>query len=241
MPRRQGYVKQKPDEVLMQMILRSGLRAGDRLPTEDALAETLQMSRNSVREAVRELRAVGILDVRHPQGTFLRDASLDGLTRGLAFWARFAERDGLDAVQPIAEVREVLEVTLISRVVDRIGAADLREIERAVRDMEESARDGRYNMEADRRFHEAVFRPLANWVFGHLLESFWEVYRSVRHLVDRTGTTPAINAALHREILEALRRKDTEGARDAMIRHFDNSLHSPSPAAGAESDREGPI
>lgn len=224
MPARTSRAKATADELLMELILHERLQAGDKLPTEDELSAALQISRNSVREAIRSLRALGIVEIRHPQGTFLCDASLAGLTRGLAFWSRVADRNGLDAVRPIADVREVLEVNLIGQVVDRLGSVDLRTIERLVRGMEQAAERNEYAPDLDRQFHEAVFRPLDNWVFSYLLQSFWDVYATVRDQVDRTSWSPTANAGLHRDILQALVDRDPTAATQAMSRHFDNSL-----------------
>lgn len=212
------------EERLIDLILRNGLRAGDKLMREAELSEALKVSRNSVREAVRSLEALGIVEVRHPKGTYLCHASTAGLTRGLSFWTRVAERDGIDPVHPIAHAREMMEVNLIEQVVDRHGALDFDDLERSVRGMESAAARGEYAPEVDRRFHEAVFRPLDNWILSYILQSFWEAYAMVRDRVDRSGLSPSANAALHRNILEALRRRDGVLAKAAMVQHFDNSL-----------------
>src|SRR5690625_3907158 len=74
-------------EQILTLIHARGLRVGDSMPTELELIEELSVSRNSIREAVRSLRALGIVDIRHGHGTFVGEAPLHALSPALTFRA----------------------------------------------------------------------------------------------------------------------------------------------------------
>lgn len=99
------------EERIIELIHERGLASGAAMPTEPQLMELLGASRNSVREAIRALQALGIVDIRHGYGTFVGQASLTGLTTSLAF--RVRSSDGIRAIHDLVEIRELLETGLI--------------------------------------------------------------------------------------------------------------------------------
>jgi DNA-binding FadR family transcriptional regulator len=211
-------------ELTRALILDRYLRAGDRLPSEHDLAAEIGASRNSVREALRGLEAQGIVEIRHGSGIYLRDMTLAGLADILTFWGQLSERDGIETLRPIAQVREVLETNLVHDVVPLLTSDDLRTLSVIVRDMEARAEEGEYAADADRRFHDALYRPLDNWVLTYLLQAFWEAFANVNR--PRDSRPPAeVVAQQHRDILEALKRRDADAAAEALHQHFDNILH----------------
>jgi DNA-binding FadR family transcriptional regulator len=119
---------------LMELILERRLQPGDLLPTEPELVEELGVSRNSVREALKALQALDIVEIRHGHGTYVGRLSLDPLTNGLTF--RTLQGIGRDvrAIGEILEVREVLEDGLIRRVADSIPDDDLEALGAVGRD-----------------------------------------------------------------------------------------------------------
>ena len=212
------------EELTKEFILLRNLRSGDKLPTEGELADELGVSRNTVREALRSLQALGIVDIRHGHGTYVRDIALTSLADSLTFWGRLSERDGLEGVQPIAEVREVLETNLIGVVIHLLQDSDLHEMDDSVQEMRTRAAKGLHASDADRRFHEILYRPLDNWVHFYLMRAFWDAYTAVSKDSPRPKRDPAQIAQQHQDILDALKRRDAEAAQQAMTVHFDNAL-----------------
>ena len=102
---------------------RSGLAAGDPLPTESELMDELGIGRNSVREALKALQAVGIVDIRHGFGMFVGRMSLTGLVDELAFHSRITLQDSRNHLGYLIEIREVLESGLVQRLIDRAASA----------------------------------------------------------------------------------------------------------------------
>lgn len=203
---------------VVQLILDRKLRAGSPLPTETELMAALGASRNSVREALKALQALDIVDIRHGYGMYVGRASLAPLIDGLTFRTLTQHDDEAAALGEILQVRQVLEEGLIGRVVPLLGEPDLDRLDAVVTGMETAGRSGLVFPELDREFHELLYQPLGNALLPQLLGAFWSVF----HQVSRRGTPtpPSLTAARHRAIVTALRARDVEGAKGALGEHF---------------------
>ncbi|MGX5182482.1 FadR/GntR family transcriptional regulator [Streptomyces avermitilis] len=206
---------------VVQLILDRRLKAGAPLPTETELMEDLGVSRNSVREALKALQALDIVEIRHGYGTYVGRASLTPLVDGLTFRTLSRPDDDTDALAEILQVREVLEEGLIRRVTATLSEAELDRLESVVARMETAGRAGRSFAELDREFHELLYASLGNAFVPQLLGAFWTVFRRVAGARDWTDDpAPVVTARRHRDIVTALRARDVEGAQRAMADHF---------------------
>ena len=208
-------------EQIKQSILARGLSAGDPLPTELDLVGELGVSRNSLREALKALQAVGIVDIRHGFGTYVGRMSLEGLVDELSFHSRITIKDGNQGLADLVEIREVLECGLVARLMERFPGADLSEVDAVVREMESVADTGEVPLDADRQFHESLYRPLANPLIGPLLGAFFDVYRQVEDMLAPSAESPHDTARKHRAIHLAIKAGDRSAAVVAMSAHFD--------------------
>lgn len=212
-------------EAVKDIILRRGLTTGDPLPTESELMEELNIGRNSVREALKVLQAVGIVDIRHGFGMFVGRMSLNGLVDELAFHSRIAMQDERDHLRHLIEIREILENGLAQRLIDQHHDADMAALLSPARDiierMEAEALVGAVSPETDRLFHDVLYQPLGNPLVGQLLGAFWEVYHQLSDDLGTPDETPADVARKHRDIYTAVITGDRSGAVAAMRAHFD--------------------
>ncbi|MDN5737049.1 MAG: GntR family transcriptional regulator, partial [Brevibacterium aurantiacum] len=94
---------------IKDLILSDGLRPGDLLPTEGELCDRLGVSRSNVREAIRKLSTLDIVDVRHGHGTYVGEMSLDALVEALVFRGVLSPGDDLRALRDVVEVRQALD------------------------------------------------------------------------------------------------------------------------------------
>ncbi|MYS95372.1 MULTISPECIES: FadR/GntR family transcriptional regulator [Streptomyces] len=203
---------------VVQLILDRRLTAGAPLPTEAELMEDLGVSRNSVREALKALQALDIVEIRHGYGTYVGQASLTPLVDGLTFRTLARHDDDPGALAEILQVREVLEEGLIRRVAATVTEAELDRLEGVVTRMERAGGTGRSFPELDREFHEILYASLGN---AQLLGAFWTVFRRVSGARGWTADpSPEITVRRHRDIVTALRARDVEGAQRAMAVHF---------------------
>ncbi|NUT36029.1 MAG: FadR family transcriptional regulator [Hamadaea sp.] len=213
-------------EAVKRIILQRGLAAGDPLPTESELMAELGIGRNSVREALKVLQAVGIVDIRHGFGMFVGQMSLNGLVDELAFHSRMtmasAASEERHHLGHLIEIREVLESGLVIRLIEQgIGAAHLVPALGAIEEMAKEAQVGDVSPETDRLFHDVLYRPLANPLVSQLLSAFWEVYHQLRDDLGAPDETAADVVRKHRDIYAAVIAGDKEAAVTAMRAHFD--------------------
>ncbi|GAA3137118.1 FadR/GntR family transcriptional regulator [Streptomyces rectiviolaceus] len=205
----------------MQLILDRRLRPGALLPTEAELMEELGVSRNSVREALKALQALDIVEIRHGYGTYVGQASLTPLADGLTFRTLVQLADDTHALAEILQVREVLEEGLVRRVAVLLTDEELCQLEALVRKMEEAADTGAAFPELDREFHETLYRSLGNELVPQLLGAFWNVFNRVAGVRGwARDPAPDVTVRRHRDIVTALRARDVERAQRAMADHF---------------------
>ncbi|WP_335938572.1 FadR/GntR family transcriptional regulator [Streptomyces sp. PTD5-9] len=203
-------------EKIKEMIVTGALRPGDRLPRENELAAELGLSRNSLREAVRALSLIRILDVRQGDGTYVTSLDPQLLLEALSFVVDF-HRD--DTVLEFLEVRRILEPAATAMAAARIGDARLDELA-----AELDALGDRPSLDelitADLEFHRAIVRASGNSVLCSLLDGLSGP--TTRARVWRGLTQEgAVGRTLyeHRAILSALRDRDAEAARSWATVH----------------------
>ncbi|MGP3971073.1 FadR/GntR family transcriptional regulator [Streptomyces sp. 6N223] len=219
-------------ERIKQLILLRRLAPGDALPTESELMRHFGVSRNSVREALKALQAVNIVDIRHGFGTFVGSLSLDSFVEGVVFRAAVRHRHGEPSLYELLEVREALESGLIGSVSGRVPEADLAALRELVETMKrEAATEGRVTAATDRAFHIALYRSLGNHLLSEVLDAFWAALHRVREELREVHQDPHVTHARHQDILTALEAGDGPAAADAMRHHFAGIRHLLTPGA----------
>ncbi|QCO97017.1 FadR family transcriptional regulator [Arthrobacter sp. 24S4-2] len=206
---------------IMDLILERELEAGDALPTENELALALGVGRNTLRESLKVLQALGVIEIRHGFGMFVAPSNFDALTDGLTFRGRLSLRHkGGEALQ-LVDVRQALESGLVGSAMDAMTSSQLAAVEDSVATMEQLAAAGDAFVEADAEFHRRLFEPLNNELLVNLLGVFWKVYRQI-HLEVGTGAEDLMEtAAIHRRIFESVADGDKVQAAERLNRHFD--------------------
>jgi DNA-binding FadR family transcriptional regulator len=223
---------QAAQAAIRRYILERRLRAGDPLPAEGRLAVDLGISRTSVREAVKALESVGILEARARVGLFVRAFSLDPILDNLGY-GLLADRT---SVRELLQVREHLEASFIPLVVRSVTPQQRRVLRSVVDRMGERAARGEVFSEEDRFFHRALYERVGNGLLLKLIDVFWVVFRRLREeaLVEEEDD-PVRAWEDHRRIVEALERGDAAGAQEAVLRHFvhlDARVQRAAPAGG---------
>ncbi|MFE4670021.1 FadR/GntR family transcriptional regulator [Streptomyces sp. NPDC056716] len=199
---------------VVRLILDRGLGAGAPLPTETELMADLGVSRNSVREALKALQALDLVEIRHGYGTYVGRASLAPLVDGLTFRA-LALRDGEAGVlAEILQVREVLEEGLIRRVAGAVTEERLDALDSVLERMEGAV--GEEFGELDREFGELLYASVGSALVPELLGVFREVSLRVSGELGGVALGPEVRVGRYRGVVAALRRRDVEGARKAL-------------------------
>ncbi|WP_445401329.1 FadR/GntR family transcriptional regulator [Streptomyces sp. LE64] len=207
-------------ERIKRFIIDRRLRSGAVLPPEPELMEMLGVSRNSLREALKGLQAMGIVEVRHGFGTYVGPMSVAPMMEGLVFRTVAGHYRGEASLLQLLELRAALETGLVSRLAGRLPAADLAELEMLADRMEVRAAGGESLFEIDRAFHATLYRGLGNPLLGEVLEAFWDAFHRVRTDLVDVPHDPRVTCRQHREILDAVRSGDVLRAERAIQDHF---------------------
>ena len=207
---------------IKDLILSDGLRPGDLLPTEGELCSRLGVSRSNVREAIRKLSTLDIVDVRHGHGTYVGEMTLDALVEALVFRGVLSPGDDLDALRDVVEVRKALDHGMSEQIVDALNGTENSELKALVDEMTALAAAGKTFPQQDRAFHTGLLAKLGNSLVGQLVAAFWDVH---------TAVLPKLNVAVasdleqtaqaHGLMLEAAESGDAEAFRAAITAHYE--------------------
>ncbi|MFE3881978.1 FadR/GntR family transcriptional regulator [Streptomyces lydicus] len=197
-------------EKIKGMIVSGAVRPGDRLPKESELAAELGLSRNSLREAVRALSLIRILDVRQGDGTYVTSLDPQLLLEAMSFVVDF-HRD--DTVLEFLAVRRILEPAATAMAAGRVGVEELNSLEAQLNALgpSPSVED---LVACDLEFHRRIVAASGNSVLCSLLDGLsgpTTRARIWRGLTQKDAVARTLTE--HRAILGALRDRDAEAAR----------------------------
>lgn len=201
---------------IKQLIVTGRLHPGDRLPREADLAEQLGLSRSSLREAVRALSFVNILDVRQGDGTYVSSLRPDVLLDTLTFVVDL-NRD--DTVLDFLRVRRILEPEAAAMATLAAGTDDLAALRRV---LDRASPDGSPEemLAGDIEFHRLLALAAGNGVLASLLEALSGPTNRARIWRGRTETGAGERTLReHRAILDAMASRLPDVARAAMVVH----------------------
>ncbi|MGQ9629409.1 MAG: FadR/GntR family transcriptional regulator [bacterium] len=206
---------------IKDFIVRNRLKPGDKLPTEKELTDALQVSRTSLREGLKSLEALGLIEARVGEGMFVRSFSFNSILENLPYSILTDRKGLLDSL----EVRRALECHFVGEAIRRIGEEDVVKLRGILAGMKEAAGAGdqeRYR-DLDIKFHLALFGRLENKLLSRLIEIFWTLFNNVRNK-DVTEERDLMGSyERHRHIVEAVEAQDGEAARATMLHHFDSA------------------
>lgn len=200
-------------------ILREEYAAGDRLPAERELAEAFGVSRVSVREGVRSLEAVGLVEVRHGNGIFVGDLSQRG--RGeLRRWLEMHREEALDLLRVRGALDELAAEEAAARG-DPEALARTRSAHEAFAAAAAAADPdlGELTLR-DVAFHEAIAQASGSTLLADVLCDLHEHLADVRRVSFEPRERPAASAVEHATILAAILAGDGEAARAATAQHL---------------------
>lgn len=199
------------------MIASNQLKPGDQLPPERELGEQFGVSRTVIREAVRALRAKGLLEVR--SGSGVRIVAVDGKTVGESM-RHFVHGSSLDYGK-VDEVRRVLEVEAAGIAAERATEEDIAAIDSTMEAFDGERADLEQSVLHDLAFHRALAGATHNELFLVLHDSMGEMLLEVRRRnLSRGRNERRLVSQMHRRIRDAVAAHDPAEARDAMRDHL---------------------
>lgn len=208
-------------DVLVGYIVEKELREGAMLPPEAKLAEELSIGRSSLREAVKSLEALGLLQARHGVGVFVQNASIDPVLRVL----QFTLIDDSNELVELLELRRLIELSLAERMLETLGPGAVADLDITVAQMQARAARGEAFPEEDRVFHGQLLAGTASRLTIKLLDTFWQIFsRAVSTVDGLVDPDPDFTVQLHREIVAAIRARNLQQLNAAIALHYDSVI-----------------
>jgi DNA-binding FadR family transcriptional regulator len=203
-------------DYIKQYIIENNLRAGDPLPSEGQLADDLGVGRGSVREAVKSLQSLGIIDVQHGTGLSVRELNFDPMLETFKFGMRFDAR----TISELLQIRILLETAVIGNAVEKIDEDSLKDLDALLKQWDAYNKEGKSFTELDEDFHRILYSVLDNNTLMQLFDVFWDAFWEL-DLGDIVVPDPVKELQAHRQILDAVKARDVELTRTRLVQHFD--------------------
>jgi GntR family transcriptional repressor for pyruvate dehydrogenase complex len=198
----------------LRELLSSGV-PGAKLPGERELARRLGVSRPTVREALRTLERMGVLDTRHGSGSTFASTGADVLKTPLSFLMALDKPSTAD----LHETRQLIEVHLAACAAERRTDDDLRALEDALRELEARMAERRGYIDPDYRFHKALAAAAHNPLLERIMTCLSENVVALMDSVVPDVHDWRVSYVIHEKIFQAIRRRDAAQARRLMTRH----------------------
>lgn len=212
---------------IKSLILDGTLEPFQRLPSENELAIALGVSRPTVREAVRGLLALNILESRHGEGTFVTSLEPSLLAAPIDFLLRVDE----SSLSALTQTRQILETGVAELAAVNRTAEDLCVLGNLVEEFANALNDFERCIELDVEFHVALATAAGNPILSSMLATVAALGIESRRQTGRSRTVRRRAHADHLAIYAAIELRDAAGARSAMVEHLDHvaqDVHSPS-------------
>ena len=193
------------------------VKRGDQLPTERELSETLRVSRATVREAIRTLESMKLVQSRQGNGTYVLASSEEALVLPLAT-ALFHEQD---SIHDMFFVRKIIEPHVAQLAAENAEPAEISKLEGLMREQEERLAHGGNNVDPDSAFHAYLARMSRNAVLERLLYAIIDLLKQTRNDYLQNPERAKKSLTGHRDVVAAIKKGDGSGARRAMRRHLE--------------------
>ncbi len=202
---------------ILQLMGDGNLTAGSRLPSERELASRLGVSRPSVREAMRQLELMGVIESRQGSGAFVKQVSDEDLVQPLALLLRGRKH----LLHDILETRKVIEPHIARLAADKASAEDIAALEELTAQQQKKVRAGKLAIDEDTRFHHTLAQASGNRVLLLLVESCMDLLVESRKRNLQSPERARRSVAGHIDVLQAIRARDPDRAFLAMMRHLE--------------------
>jgi GntR family transcriptional repressor for pyruvate dehydrogenase complex len=202
------------------------LKQGDQLPSERELTEIFKVSRTTVREAIRTLESMKLLQCRQGKGTYVLATSEEALIRPVAA-ALFNSKDD---IRDIFYIRKIISPPVAQLAAENATAQEIEEMEEILRRQEICIEYGENIIETDSAFHNIMASATKNRVMERLMIAIVDLLKQSRgkYLMDdvQGNKRPERSLEGHEQVLAAIKNGDGEGARKSMLRHLEDMEES---------------
>ena len=207
-------------EQIQSLILRNQYKPKDRLPPERSLAEQLNISRPSLREALRILSVMGLIEIRVGDGIYVKDVSFLPYIESVNLSISSRIQMEQDSLLKLWQVRKILEVGMVDQLARRITDPFLKSLRNCIEEMEKNIDDPDAFISSGIRFHRLIAEAGQNEILILIWDTLGDLIRKSHDRIYRIVRTPSKSLRSHQEIYEALKARDVPKAAEAMKRHM---------------------
>lgn len=231
---RKGIVTARVVTYIKNNIRSGSWTVGEKIPSENELCRELDVSRVTVRNALQQFIAQGVLESVHGKGTYLKSANLTGLGTGKD---EMGTRESADEVRALLEFRSMIEPEVCAAVAGSASQVLLSRMAEYLGIMEASKEDNETFVESDIRFHMAICEETHNPILIQVMSEIFEKKRDCCKIL-RVATGYYGGVYYHTLILDAFRRQDSKQARALMKEHLERGIMDVSMDAEEEPEEE---
>lgn len=218
-PIKNTTVSEKVVEQIKEMLLNGNLKKGDKLPSERQMAETLEVSRSSVREALKELEIMGLIESKQGEGNFIKDNFEDILFEPFSTFFLIKESNA----EEILELRNVIEKGTVVLAAERITAEELEDIKNILITAENSNSEDEL-AKLDLIFHYKIAQASKNFLLQSILNAVSSLIeasiKDIRKNIMIEEKHKEIIKSQHLDIYKALESHNPKAAEKAMTDHL---------------------
>ncbi|HOP63487.1 MAG TPA: FadR/GntR family transcriptional regulator [Spirochaetota bacterium] len=219
-PIQQQKIYEQIVEQIKVMISEGDLKPGDKLPAERVLAENLNVSRASVREALSALHLLGLLEIKSGEGTYIKQSDVNSIIQPLAMLLLMEQ----DTIVEILEVRKGLEVEAAGLAALNATDDDIRKMGKIIDEMEREMQKSSLGEVSDWKFHFSLVHASKNSLMVRLMNTISDtMQKTIKINREKLFKKPGNQQTLfrqHYEVYVAVRNRDVEMARQKMYEHL---------------------
>jgi len=203
---------------IRQIIKRENLNPGDLLPSEGDLAIRLEVSRTTIREALRILELGGLIQTRQGKGSIVLEASMGFIKEAMARLIK----DQSAEFDYLMQAREVLEPVVAGYAAREASLESIRRMEESLLSAEEEIKNGGSGVEGSIRFHHEIVNSIENMILSSITNMVINLIERSTHLTFNIPSRPGKSLEEHKRILMAIKGSDSDAAAQFMKEHLES-------------------
>ncbi len=207
------------EKIILQMITmikNRELQPGEKLPAERDLAQTLNVSRPSLREALRALSILGVVEIQQGNGAYIAEIGDDEVAQTIDLVLSLKDPLYIE----VLECRKVVESGIVAMAIQKITDEQIEELDWLVAKLEANLEQSEEFIATDLAIHDFFIRVAANNLLEVFMNSIVRLGKASRQRTTPLSGVPQMVVSQHKKILEAVKRRDSVAAVSAMEEHL---------------------
>lgn len=215
-PAGRNTLTQEVADQILSLILEGNLRPGDRLPSQSELAARFQVGHSTIREALRILNAMGLMEFRQGRGTFIRELN----ARSMHHPEILARMVTPETTKQLFEARQIIEPEIAALAAQRATAEDLAAMDQALREYEKALSESRPVYRLSVTFHRTIALATHSQILCMFMDSILVPLAERGLLLENQPGYLEWEVDSHRSLYQAISSRDPDRARAMMIKHL---------------------